>query len=49
MNPLSNLDKLIEESVSQLANETTAVRKSSFFCEYLDSMAKFWRYSYRNQ
>jgi len=49
MNPLSNLDKLIEESVSQLANETTTVRKSSFFCEYLDSMAKFWRYSYRNQ
>ena len=49
MNPLSNLDKLIEESVSRLADETTTVRKSSFFCEYLDSMAKFWRYSYRNQ
>ncbi|MFH1391189.1 MAG: ArdC family protein, partial [Candidatus Diapherotrites archaeon] len=49
MNPLSNLDKMVEQSVSQLTDETDAVRKSSFFKEYLDSMAKFWRYSYRNQ
>lgn len=49
MNRLSNLDKKIEEYVSQLADETDEFKKSAFFKEYLDTMAKFWRYSYRNQ
>ena len=49
MNHLSSLDKIVEQSVSRLADETDEVRKSGFFREYLDAMAKFWRYSYRNQ
>jgi len=49
MNPLQNLDKKIEEHVSQLAQETDDLKKSVFFREYLDTMAKFWRYSYHNQ
>ncbi len=44
-----NLDKMVETYVSQLAEETDAVRKSTFFREYLDTMAKFWHYSYHNQ
>jgi len=49
MNHLSDFDKIVEESVSRLADETDEVRKSGFFREYLDAMAKFWRYSYHNQ
>ena len=49
MNHLSSLDQIVEQSVSQLANETDEVHKSGFFREYLDVIAKFWRYSYRNQ
>jgi len=49
MNHLKDLDKKIEEHVSMLANETDAFKKSGFFKGYLDAMAKFWRYSYRNQ
>ncbi len=44
-----DLEKKVEEYVRQLAEETDAVRQSEWFKEYLDSMAKFWRYSYRNQ
>ena len=49
--PLSavGLDKKIEEYVKQLTEETDAVRQSQWFKEYLDAMALFWRYSYRNQ
>jgi hypothetical protein len=39
----------IQGYVSQLADETDAFRKSASFKEYLDTMAKFWHYSYRNQ
>lgn len=49
MNHLSSLDQIVEQSVSRLADETDEVRKSGFFKEYLDVIAKFWRYSYRNQ
>src|SRR3989344_7242712 len=45
----ASLDKKVEEYVTRLADETDAVRQSEWFKEYLDSMAKFWRYSYRNQ
>jgi len=49
VNPTLNLEKQIQGYVSQLADETDAFRKSAFFKEYLDTMAKFWQYSYRNQ
>jgi len=49
MNRLSNLDKKIETYVSKLAEETDKFKKSAFFKEYLDTMVKFWVYSYRNQ
>ncbi|HZX34130.1 MAG TPA: ArdC-like ssDNA-binding domain-containing protein [archaeon] len=49
MAAFSNLEKIVENYVSQLADETDAVRKSAFFKEYLDAMAKFWHYSYHNQ
>jgi len=44
-----DLEKKVEEYVRQLAEETDAVRQSAWFKEYLDTMAKFWRYSYHNQ
>ncbi|MBU0569467.1 hypothetical protein KKB40_01650 [Patescibacteria group bacterium] len=44
-----DLEKKVEEYVKQLAEETDAVRQSVWFQEYLDTMAKFWRYSYHNQ
>mgnify|MGYP001604069233 CR=1 FL=1 len=49
MNPTFNLEKQIQGYVSQLADETDAFHKSASFKEYLDTMAKFWHYSYRNQ
>ncbi|HLC79839.1 MAG TPA: ArdC-like ssDNA-binding domain-containing protein [archaeon] len=49
MNPLQNLEKMAEEYVRQLAEETDEYRKSAAFREYLDTMARFWQYSYRNQ
>ncbi len=45
----SGLEKMIEGFVQDLSQETDALRKSQFFRAYLDCMAKFWRYSYRNQ
>ncbi|MDO8634111.1 MAG: ArdC-like ssDNA-binding domain-containing protein [archaeon] len=49
--PLSavDLEKKVEEYVRELAEETDAVRRSQWFKEYLDAVALFWRYSYRNQ
>ena len=44
-----DLEKKVEEYIRQLAEETDAVRQSEWFKEYLDTMAKFWRYSYHNQ
>ncbi len=44
-----DLEKKVEEYVRQLAEETDAVRQSEWFKAYLDTMAKFWRYSYHNQ
>ncbi|HLC78858.1 MAG TPA: ArdC-like ssDNA-binding domain-containing protein [archaeon] len=49
MNPLQNLEKMTEEYIRQLAEETDEFRKSAAFREYLDTMARFWQYSYRNQ
>ncbi|MBU0460178.1 MAG: hypothetical protein KJ597_07335 [Nanoarchaeota archaeon] len=40
---------LIKEKLQQLATETDAVKKSTVFKQYLDTMAKFWEYSYHNQ
>lgn len=45
----ADLDKKVEEYVKQLAEETDAVRQSTEYQEYLDCMAKFWRYSLHNQ
>lgn len=42
-------EQQVQEYVVQLADETDAFRKSASFKEYLDTVAKFWRYSYRNQ
>lgn len=39
----------INEHVDTLAKETDAFVKSEQFKEYLDTMAKFWEYSFRNQ
>jgi len=46
---LSSVEKQVQEYLAQLADETDGVRKSAFFKECLDTMAKFWKYSYRNQ
>ncbi|MBI2598159.1 MAG: ImmA/IrrE family metallo-endopeptidase [Candidatus Diapherotrites archaeon] len=45
----SGLEKMIEGFVQSLSQETDALLRSQFFKKYLDCMAKFWRYSYRNQ
>lgn len=44
-----NLTILIKEKLQQLADETDTVKKSEVFKNYLDTMAKFWEYSYHNQ
>ncbi len=49
MNPLQNLEKMAEDYVRQLAEEADEFRKSAAFREYLDTMARFWQYSYHNQ
>jgi antirestriction protein ArdC len=49
MNPFPNLEKQVQETLALLAEETDAVRQSTFFKEYLDTMARFWHYSYKNQ
>jgi len=49
MNPLQNIEKMADDYVRQLAEETDEYRKSACFKEYLDTMARFWHYSYRNQ
>ncbi|MBU1622709.1 MAG: ImmA/IrrE family metallo-endopeptidase, partial [Nanoarchaeota archaeon] len=41
--------KQVEEKLQELAAETDAVKKSAEFQQYLDTMAKFWQYSYHNQ
>jgi len=41
--------KEIEGRLKQLAAETDAVKKTKFFKEYLETMSKFWHYSYHNQ
>jgi len=47
--PLFNLERQVQECLAQLADETDSFRKSAFFKGYLDTMAKFWQYSYHNQ
>ncbi len=49
MNPLQNLEKMAEDYVRQLAEEADEFRKSATFREYLDTMSRFWQYSYHNQ
>ncbi len=49
MTPLSFLEKRVVGFIEDLAKETDAVRQSSMFKEYLDTMARFWHYSYHNQ
>jgi|SRR3989344_543397 len=44
-----DFEQLAEEYIRQLAEETDAVRKSSLFQNYLDTMTRFWQYSYHNQ
>jgi hypothetical protein len=35
--------------LKELASETDEFRRSEFFKQYLETMSKFWRYSYHNQ
>ena len=49
MTPLSFLEKQVAGFIEDLAKETDAVRQSSMFKEYLDTMSRFWHYSYHNQ
>ncbi len=46
---VSNLLNEIEISIKELALETDNLKKSAFFKNYLKTMSKFWKYSYRNQ
>ena len=41
--------QLVKEKLQELAAKTDAVKKSEEFQHYLDTMAKFWEYSYHNQ
>ena len=49
MNHSNKLLKEIEANLKELASETDNVKKSKFFKNYLDTMSKFWQYSYHNQ
>lgn len=49
MNHSQQLIKEIEANLKSLAEETDEVRKSDFFRQYLETMSKFWKYSYHNQ
>lgn len=39
----------VQDKLQELADLTDEVRKSEEFQKYLDTMAKFWEYSYHNQ
>ena len=39
----------VVQHLRNLAKETNAVKKSEFFKQYLETMSKFWKYSYHNQ
>ena len=39
----------IQDKLQELAAQTDEVKKSAEFQQYLDTMAKFWEYSYHNQ
>jgi len=39
----------ITSYVKELASETDKVKQSEFFRHYLDTMVRFWKYSYHNQ
>ena len=41
--------KEVVEHLKQLAAETDEVKRSEIFRQYLETMAKFWKYSYHNQ
>ena len=41
--------KEVEGRLKELAEETDSFRKSDFFKQYLETMSKFWQYSYHNQ
>ncbi len=49
MNNATNLINEIRAGLKELALETDNVRKSEFFKAYLDTVSKFWQYSYHNQ
>lgn len=49
MNPSNKLIKEIEANLKALASETDDFKKSEFFKNYLETMSKFWQYSYHNQ
>ena len=40
---------LVKDKLTQLAKDTDDAKKSAQFQNYLDTMSKFWEYSYHNQ
>ena len=44
-----NFVQEVIEHLKQLASETDDFRRSEFFKQYLETISKFWRYSYHNQ
>lgn len=46
---MNSLTTQIESRLKELAQDTDDFRKSEFFQNYLDTMSKFWDYSYHNQ
>lgn len=49
MNTSKQFLKEIEAKLKDLAEETDRFKKSAFFKDYLDTMSRFWDYSYHNQ
>ncbi len=49
--PLSTvgLEKMVQDGLNRLVSETDSFRQSALYQSYLDSMAAFWPYSFRNQ
>ena len=45
----NSFDAKVTELLKELARETDKVKRSEFFRQYLETLAKFWKYSYRNQ
>lgn len=43
------LEQMVQDGLNRLVSETDSFRQSVLYQSYLDSMASFWSYSFRNQ